>query len=162
MIALGFLISVRINYRICHLEKFSIDHDKQTLIPYIKNAQKYQSDLELFASPWSPPTWMKFPKVYNFGRIVMDSDNLQAYADYFVKYVQAYEKQGISINRICPQNEVFADQKFPSCIWSSEDLRTFIRDYLGPTFEKNGLDTDIFLGTLNGPEDMSFSMTGMK
>ncbi|MFT8994403.1 glycoside hydrolase family 30 protein [Lentilactobacillus hilgardii] len=145
-----------------NLEKFSIDHDKQTLIPYIKNAQKYQPDLELFASPWSPPTWMKFPKAYNFGRIVMDSENLQAYADYFVKYVQAYEKQGISINRICPQNEVFADQKFPSCVWSSEDLRTFIRDYLGPTFEKNGLDTDIFLGTLNGPEDMSFSMTGMK
>ncbi|KGI00484.1 glycoside hydrolase family 30 protein [Oenococcus oeni] len=145
-----------------NLENFSIDHDKQTLIPYIKNAQKYQPDLELFASPWSPPTWMKFPKVYNFGRIVMDSDNLQAYADYFVKYIKSYEQQGIHIKRICPQNEVFADQKFPSCVWSSDDLKVFIRDYLGPTLERSGFDTEIFLGTLNGPEDMSFTATGVK
>ncbi|GEO66361.1 glycoside hydrolase family 30 protein [Levilactobacillus spicheri] len=144
------------------LKHFSVDHDKQTLIPYIKRAQKYQPNLQLFASPWTPPTWMKFPKVYNFGRIVMTPENLQAYADYFVKYLQAYEEQGIHVQRVCPQNEVFADQKFPSCLWSSDDLRTFIRDYLGPTLEKSGLDTDIFLGTLNGPEDTSFSPTGMK
>jgi glucosylceramidase len=144
------------------LKDFSIDHDKKTLIPYIKNAQKYQPDLELFASPWSPPTWMKFPKTYNFGRIVLTSENLQAYANYFVKYIRAYEEQGIHVKRVCPQNEAFADQKFPSCVWSSEDLRIFIRDYLGPTFEKTGLDTEIFLGTLNGPEDMSFTATGMK
>lgn len=144
------------------LKNFSVEHDKQTLIPYIKNAQKYQPELKLFASPWTPPTWMKFPKVYNFGRIVMEPENLQAYANYFVKYIRAYEKQGIKIERVCPQNEVFADQKFPSCLWSSEDLRVFIRDYLGPTFEKNNIDTEIFLGTLNGPEDMSFTATGMK
>ena len=144
------------------LKNFSIDHDKETLIPYIKNAQKYQPDLELFVSPWSPPTWMKYPKVYNSGRIVMTPENLQAYANYFVKYIESYEKQGIHIKRICPQNEVFADQKFPSCLWNSEDLRIFIRDYLGPTFKKENLDTEIFLGTLNGPEDMSFSATGIK
>lgn len=144
------------------LSNFSVEHDQQTLIPYIKNAQKYQPELKLFASPWTPPTWMKFPKVYNFGRIVMEPKNLQAYANYFVKYIHAYEKQGIKIERVCPQNEVFADQKFPSCLWSSEDLRVFIRDYLGPTFEKNNIDTEIFLGTLNGPEDMSFTATGMK
>lgn len=145
-----------------NLNEFSIDHDKQTLIPYIKNAQKYQPNLQLFASPWTPPTWMKFPKVYNFGTIVMEPENLQAYADYLVKYLKSYEEQGIHIDRLCPQNEVFADQKFPSCKWSSDDLRTFIRDYLGPTLEKSGLDTDIFLGTLNGPEDMSFTATGVK
>lgn len=144
------------------LNDFSIERDQKTLIPYIKNAKRYQPDLELFASPWTPPTWMKFPKVYNFGRIVMTPENLQAYANYFVKYVQAYKEQGIDIQRVCPQNEVFADQKFPSCLWSSEDLRVFIRDYLGPTFEKAGLDTDIFLGTLNGPEDMSFDASGIK
>ena len=63
---------------------------------------------------------------------------------------------------VCPQNEVFADQKFPSCLWSSDDLKVFIRDYLGPTFEKEGIDTEIFLGTLNGPEDMSFNASGIK
>ncbi|WP_203640462.1 glycoside hydrolase family 30 protein [Levilactobacillus andaensis] len=144
------------------LKEFSVDHDKQTLIPYINNAKKYQPNLQLFASPWTPPTWMKFPKVYNFGRIVMTPENLQAYANYFVKYIRAYEKQGIHIERVCPQNEVFADQKFPSCLWSSDDLKVFIRDYLGPTFEKEGIDTEIFLGTLNGPEDMSFNASGIK
>lgn len=144
------------------LKEFSVDHDKQTLIPYINNAKKYQPNLQLFASPWTPPTWMKFPKVYNFGRIVMTPENLQAYANYFVKYIRAYEKQGIHIERVCPQNEVFADQKFPSCLWSSDDLKVFIRDYLGPTFEKEGIDTEIFLGTLNGPEDMSFNAAGIK
>lgn len=144
------------------LKHFSIDHDKQTLIPYINHAKQYQPNLQLFASPWTPPTWMKFPKVYNFGRIVKTPENLQAYANYFVKYLEAYEQQGIHIDRICPQNEVFADQKFPSCLWSSDDLRLFIRDYLGPTLEQSGLDTEIFLGTLNGPEDQSFDQTGMK
>ncbi|WP_341779065.1 glycoside hydrolase family 30 protein [Levilactobacillus sp. HBUAS70063] len=144
------------------LDNFSVDHDKQTLIPYIKNAKKYQPNLQLFASPWTPPTWMKFPKVYNFGRLVMTPENLQAYANYFVKYIRAYKEQGIHVERVCPQNEVFADQKFPSCLWNSEDLRVFIRDYLGPTFEREGLDTEIFLGTLNGPEDMSFNAAGVK
>ncbi|MDM7517673.1 glycoside hydrolase family 30 protein [Lentilactobacillus sp. TOM.63] len=144
------------------LKNFSIDHDQQTLIPYIQNAKKYQPNLQLFASPWTPPTWMKFPKAYNFGKIVMTPENLQAYANYFVKYIKSYEQQGIHIKRICPQNEVFADQKFPSCVWSSDDLKVFIRDYLGPTLERSGLDTEIFLGTLNGPEDMSFTATGVK
>lgn len=144
------------------LKNFSIDHDQQTLIPYIQNVKKYQPNLQLFASPWTPPTWMKFPKAYNFGKIVMTPENLQAYANYFVKYIKSYEQQGIHIKRICPQNEVFADQKFPSCVWSSDDLKVFIRDYLGPTLERSGLDTEIFLGTLNGPEDMSFTATGVK
>ncbi len=143
------------------LNDFSIAHDEKTLIPYIKNAQKYQPDFELFSSPWSPPTWMKFPKVYNFGRLVMTPENMQAYANYFVKYIRAYEEQGIHIDRVCPQNEVFADQKFPSCLYTSEDLNTFIRDYLGPTLEREGLDTEIFLGTLNGPSDMEFTASGI-
>ncbi|WP_018142991.1 glycoside hydrolase family 30 protein [Alloscardovia criceti] len=142
------------------LKDFSVERDEQTLIPYIHRAQKYQPDLELFASPWSPPTWMKFPKVYNFGRLVMTPENLQAYANYFVKYVRAYEAHGIKISHIFPQNEVFADQKFPSCLFDSEDMKIFIRDYLGPTFEREGLDTRIGLGTLNGPEDMAFTGVG--
>ncbi|MFC0265296.1 glycoside hydrolase family 30 protein [Alloscardovia macacae] len=142
------------------LKDFSVERDEQTLIPYIRRAQKYQPDLELFASPWSPPTWMKFPKVYNFGRLVMEPENLQAYANYFVKYVRAYAERGIKVTHLFPQNEVFADQKFPSCLYTSEDMKVFVRDYLGPTFEREGLDTKICLGTLNGPEDMAFTGVG--
>lgn len=143
------------------LKNFSVDHDEQTLIPYIRRAQKYQPDMELFASPWSPPTWMKNPKVYNFGRIVMSPENLTAYANYLLKYVREYDKRGIKVSRLFVQNEVFADQKFPSCLWSSEDMKIFIRDYLGPLFKREKVPTDIFLGTLNGPEDMKWVPTGI-
>lgn len=142
------------------LKHFSVEHDDSSLVPYIRKAQQYQPDLQLFASPWSPPTWMKFPKVYNFGRIVMTPENLTAYAHYFVKYIKAYAERGIRINQLHVQNEVFADQKFPSCLWSSEDMRVFVRDYLGPIFAQEGIDTAIFLGTLNGPEDMSWTGGG--
>ncbi len=143
------------------MEHFSIDRDHKYLLPYIKEAMEYKPDLQLFASPWSPPTWMKYPKVYNYGTLRMEPDILKSYALYFKKFIEAYHTEGIEINQIHIQNEPFADQKFPSCKWSAEQFRVFIRDYLGPLFEKEGIDTEIWLGTLNGPEDMSFTMQGM-
>lgn len=135
-----------------NMEKFSIERDKHYLIPYIKKAMELQPDLKLFASPWSPPTWMKFPRAYNHGTLIWEKKNLEAYALYFLKYVKAYEAEGININQIHVQNEPMSDQKFPSCIWTGEQFREFIRDYMGPLFEKNEIDAEIWLGTLNGPE----------
>jgi glucosylceramidase len=134
------------------MKHFSIARDQQYLIPYIKEALKLNPNLKLFASPWSPPTWMKFPKSYNYGTLRWEKEILEAYALYFVKFVEAYRKEGITINQVHVQNEVVADQKFPSCLWTGEQLREFIRDYLGPAFEKHGLDTEIWLGTINAPE----------
>lgn len=111
-------------------------------------------------SSFRPPTWMKRPKAYNYGRLVQTPENLKAYAKYFVKYIQAYAEHGITVNQLHVQNEVFADQKFPSALWDSEALKVFIRDYLGPAFDEAGLDTDIWLGTLNGPEDMAWTGGG--
>ncbi|KAG4073360.1 hypothetical protein HA402_008516 [Bradysia odoriphaga] len=144
------------------LETFSVSRDEQAVIPYIRQAQRYQSDMVLHSAPWSPPTWMKSPPVYNFGTLVETPENLTAYAAYFVRFVQEYAARGIRVDQIHVQNEVFADQKFPSCLWTAEQLRVFIRDYLGPAVEAAGLDTGIFLGTLNGPEDMSFTAAGQK
>ncbi|WP_159888620.1 glycoside hydrolase family 30 protein [Paenibacillus puerhi] len=134
------------------MEHFSIERDRRYLIPYIKEALKLNPDLVLFASPWSPPTWMKSPKVYNYGTLRWEKEILEAYALYFVKFVQAYREEGITIHQIHVQNEVVADQKFPSCVWTGEQLGEFIGDYLGPAFEKHGLDTEIWLGTINAPE----------
>jgi glucosylceramidase len=134
------------------MKHFSIARDQQYLIPYIKEALKLNPNLKLFASPWSPPTWMKFPKSYNYGTLRWEKEILEAYALYFVKFVKAYREEGITIHQVHVQNEVVADQKFPSCIWTGEQLREFIRDYLGPAFEKHGLDTEIWLGTINAPE----------
>lgn len=131
---------------------FSIERDRKYLIPYIKEALKRNPDLQLFASPWSPPTWMKFPKAYNYGTLRWEPAILTAYALYFVKFVQAYAEEGITIHQVHVQNEVVADQKFPSCVWTGEQLREFIRDYLGPAFKQHGLQTEIWLGTINGIE----------
>lgn len=134
------------------MKHFSIERDQQYLIPFIREALQLNPDLKLFASPWSPPTWMKSPKAYNYGTLRWEKDILKAYALYFVKFVQAYREAGITIHQIHVQNEVIADQKFPSCVWTGEQLREFIRDYLGPAFEEHGLDTEIWLGTINAPD----------
>lgn len=134
------------------MEKFSIERDKLHLIPYIKEALKYNSDIQLFASPWSPPTWMKFPKAYNYGTLIWDEKILDAYALYFQKFINAYDSEGIKIDQIHIQNEPGWDHKFPSCLWKGEEFREFIADYLGPLFEKNNVNTEIWLGTMNVPE----------
>ncbi|AUN17283.1 glycosyl hydrolase [Clostridium botulinum] len=134
------------------MEKFSIQKDKRLLIPYIKEALKRNPNIILTASPWSPPTWMKKQKAYNFGTLRFEEKVLKAYALYFVKFVQAYEEEGITIHQVHVQNEVVADQKFPSCRWTGDQLRDFIKNYLGPAFEKHNIKSEIWLGTINGPE----------
>ena len=138
------------------MEHFSIERDRKYLLPALKEAQARCKELRLFASPWSPPSWMKFPKVYNYGRFVMTDEMLRAYALYLRKYLEAYEAEGVSISQLHVQNEVFADQKFPSCVWSGEDLKKFISEYL---IEEIGEKTELWLGTINGPEDCQLLTT---
>lgn len=134
------------------MRHFSIARDKQRLIPYIQAALAIRPDMKLFASPWSPPTWMKRPAVYNYGTLIWDRKILEAYALYFARFVQAYSKAGIRIHQIHHQNEPVANQKFPSCIWTGDQMRVFIRDYLGPAFRKHKVPSEIWLGTLNVDE----------
>lgn len=134
------------------MEHFSTKRDEKYLVPYIKEAQQINPDLSFFVSPWSPPAWMKFPQAYNYGTLVWEKKNLEAYALYFVKYIQAFEKMGIPIAQLHIQNEPCSTQKFPSCIWTGEEFREFIGEYLAPSFRTHGINTDIWLGTINGPE----------
>ncbi|MCO7125162.1 glycosyl hydrolase [Sporolactobacillus shoreicorticis] len=133
------------------LANFSIERDKKYLLPYIKEALKRNPDIKFSASPWSPPTWMKTIPVYNYGVLKHDAKTQQAYADYFAKFIRAYDAEGVHIGQLYVQNEPQRDQKFPSCYWTGEELRDFIKIYLGPTFGKLGLDTEIWLGTINSP-----------
>lgn len=133
------------------LEHFSLERDKKALIPYIKEAKALAPDLRLFASPWSPPTWMKDPPVYNWGKLIRTPENLAAYANYFVKFIQGYAAEGLEVEQVHVQNEPVANQKFPSCMWTGEELREFIRDYLGPAMTQAGLPTELWLGTINAP-----------
>ncbi len=108
------------------MKNFSIERDRKYLLPYIKEAMEYKPEMKLFASPWSPPTWMKTHKVNNFGRLIQTDENLKAYALYFKKFVEAYKEEGITIEQIHIQNEPCSSQKFPSCRWSGEEFRNFI------------------------------------
>lgn len=139
---------------------FNIRRDQQYTLPFVKEALARQEKLTLFASPWSPPTWMKTKKAYNFGTIRMEDKVLKAYADYFVRFVKAYQAEGVEVSQVHVQNEPMADQKFPSCKWTGEEMLIFIRDYLGPAFQEAGLDTELWLGTINGPF-VDFMIPGM-
>ncbi|HIZ56922.1 MAG TPA: glycoside hydrolase family 30 protein, partial [Firmicutes bacterium] len=88
---------------------------------------------------------------YNFGTLIQEPAYRKAYALYFKKFIEAYEKEGIHIQAVHIQNEPVSDQKFPSCVWTGEELRDFIREDIGPLFAESGMDTEIWLGTLNCP-----------
>ena len=131
------------------MESFDICRDHHALIPYIQAARKAAGqDLFLFASPWSPPTWMKRPQAHNYGTLVWEPEYRRAYADYFVRFVRAYAELGLRIDAVHVQNEPNSDQKFPSCLWTGAQMRDFIRDDLGPAFEAAGLGTEIWAGTI--------------
>lgn len=132
------------------LEHFSVEHDREYVIRFAKEALARNPGIMFFASPWSPPAWMKASRRYNGGSIRPERNVLSAYARYLVKYVQAYAAEGIRIAQINPQNEFASDNNYPTCTWTGDLMREFIAEYLGPAFAQSGLDTQIWLGTING------------
>jgi glucosylceramidase len=131
------------------MEHFSIERDKERLIPFIKAALKIRPDMKLWAVPWSPPSWMKSSNSLVGGQIKDDDKTLDALALYFARYVQAYKTAGLNISMVMPQNEPNMDTKYTSCLWTGEQLAKFIGYHLGPVFKKEQVAAKIFLGTLN-------------
>jgi glucosylceramidase len=151
------------------LERFSIANDLETLVPFIQAARAHQPELRLWASPWSPPTWMKRNRHYamampgpwqqgvenglrpdQVGRegtdmFVLEDRYLDAYARYFGRFVDEYRALGIPIGMVMPQNEFNSAQVFPSCCWTAQGLARFLT-HLGPEMEKRGVRT--FFGTM--------------
>jgi glucosylceramidase len=123
------------------LKTFNVDHDKQYRIPLIKQAIKVAGgELKLFVSPWSPPGWMKDNNsVLNGGKLKAAYD--QPWANFYIKFIRTYEALGIPVWGLSVQNEPMATQKWESCIFTAEDERNFIRDYLGPSLQKAGMGT---------------------
>lgn len=121
------------------LTHFSLERDRQALLPMIQRAQKTAGEpFKLFASPWSPPAWMKTTGKMNEGG-KLKAEYRQTWADYYVRYIQEYAKEGVAIWGLTVQNEPAATQTWDSCIYTAEDERDFVRDYLGPTLENAGL-----------------------
>jgi glucosylceramidase len=121
------------------LKTFSIEKDKQKRIPFIKRAiELIKDDVVFYASPWSPPAFMKSNKnMLRGGKLLPEFR--QSWADYYVKFIKAYEKEGIPVWGLTIQNEPMAVQRWESCIYTATEERDFLKNYLGPTLEKEGL-----------------------
>ncbi len=121
------------------LKSFNIEHDRKYRIPFIKQAmQAAGGKLTMFATPWSPPAFMKTNNsILNGGKL--KPEYFQAWANYYAKFIRAYEKEGMPIWGLSTQNEPMATQRWESCVYTAEDERDFLKNYLGPTMKKAGL-----------------------
>jgi len=121
------------------LETFSIEHDRKYRIPLIKRAiEAAGGELLMYASPWSPPAFMKDTNnMLHGGKLLPEF--YDSWANYYTRFIKAYEKEGIPIWGITIQNEPMATQIWESSIYSAEEERDFLKNYLGPTMEREGL-----------------------
>lgn len=120
------------------LAHFDIAHDREAVLPMIKEALDIAEELVLFASPWSPPAWMKTNgKMAKGGKL--REDCREAWAKYVARFVQEYQKEGVFIWGVTVQNEAKAEQGWESCVYTAGEERDYVTGYLKPTFERMGL-----------------------
>ena len=153
------------------MNNFSVSNDNETLIPFIKEAKKYNPSIRVWASPWSPPSWMKYNKHYacavsgthleeqyrndlaperqgaeGINMFIQEEKYFKAYSLYFKRFVEAYKKEGIDIFMVMPQNEFNSCQNFPSCTWTASGINKFVGEYLGP--EMKSIGVEVMFGTV--------------
>jgi glucosylceramidase len=121
------------------LNSFNIDRDRQALLPFIQAALRVAGQpIKLLVSPWSPPAWMKSNGQMNHGGKLLPQ-YAQSWARCFVRFIQAYEAEGVPVWGVSVQNEPAATQTWDSCRYSAEEERDFVREHLGPELAKAGL-----------------------
>ena len=119
------------------LQSFDIAPDRKFKLPMIKMAQeKIGDDLVFYISPWSPPAWMKTNNHMLRGG-ELKKEFYQTWADYFIKYIKSYEAEGLPVWGLTIQNEPQSVQTWESCIYDADMAHDFIKNYMGPTLEKN-------------------------
>jgi glucosylceramidase len=127
------------------LTRFSIDHEREYILPMLRQARQANPDLFLFSTPWSPPGWMKFNNSMLGGS--MRKHYFAVYAKYYLKFLQGYAAEGVPVQALTSQNEVDTDQdgRMPACLWGQEYEIQFVRDHLGPLLESSGQQTKIWI-----------------
>ncbi len=121
------------------LETFDISRERKYVIPFLKDAMKYcKEEIFLFASPWSPPAYMKDNGSMLEGGKLLD-EYKAIWALYYAKYIKAFAEEGIKISALSVQNEPIAVQTWESCGYTPEDERSFLADYLLPALDAEGL-----------------------
>ena len=128
------------------LKTFDISRDEKWVIPLIKDAEKYTKEpIELLASPWSPPAFMKDNNSMIFGGKLLP-EYMDAWAKYYVKFIEEYRRRGLKLWGITVQNEPAAVQRWDSCIYTGEEERDFVKNHLGPVMaESDAKDVKILI-----------------
>jgi glucosylceramidase len=156
------------------LEHFddSVAQDAALSIPFILAALKLRPDLKLFGSPWSPPAWMKTNNdMLNGGSLKPEAAG--AWSQYFLRWIAAYEAQGVPIWGVTVQNEPMASQAWESCTYTSAEQAAFVANHLGPAlrdsafpnvklfgFDHNKAELEEWADALLGPESAAASFVG--
>ncbi|MBI4893130.1 MAG: glycosyl hydrolase [Acidobacteria bacterium] len=127
------------------LKRFSIDHDREYILPVLREARAMNPGLFLLGSPWSPPAWMKANGSMLGGCI--QPRHFAVYAKYFSRFLDAYAAAGVPVNAVTIQNEVDTEQdgRMPSCLWAQEYEMGFVADHLGPLLEREHPGTRIWI-----------------
>jgi glucosylceramidase len=132
------------------LSDFSIAHDESYIIPTLQQALSVNPSMEIFANPWSPPAWMKTEGTLDNpdGQNTLQTVNYETFANYIVKFIQAYQAQGVPITAIAPQNEPSSGQggatNYPGMEFPASDESQFIAQNLAPALQVAGLHTRIY------------------
>ncbi len=123
---------------------FSIDHDRAYILPALRDALRLRPDLKLIASPWSPPAWMKTSDSLFSG--TLKEEYYPALAQYFVRFLQAYQAEGVPVYAITIQNEPYYEPyTYPGMRLEPADEAEFVKNHLGPALRAAGLDTKILI-----------------
>jgi glucosylceramidase len=125
------------------LKNFTLKEDQQNLIPVLKEILKLNPAIKIMASPWTAPSWMKTNNLPKGGSL--KPGYYGVYANYFVKYIQEMMKEGIPIDAITIQNEPENPKNTPSLVMTAPEQKEFVKNHLGPAFEKAGIKTKIVL-----------------
>lgn len=126
-----------------NLAKFDLGYDKKYLIPVLKQILNINPSIKILASPWSPPVWMKDNGDVRGGSLRQEYYGV--YADYLVKYVQQMKSYGITISAITVQNEPLHPGNTPSLLMPADAQREFVKNNLGPAFERHGISAKIII-----------------
>lgn len=119
------------------LQSFNIDRDKKTVIPMIRAAEDVRGHkIDILASPWSPPAWMKSNNDMNHGGYLLDTYK-EVWANYYIKFLEHYHQASIQVFALTVQNEPAAKQVWDSCIYSAEEEKDFVKNYLGPKLSES-------------------------
>lgn len=124
------------------LKHFSIDHDKKYILPLLKEMMKINPKVKLMATPWSAPAWMKTTNNMIGG--TLREDCYEAFSEYFIRFIKAYEQEGLSMYAITPQNEpMYVPNHYPGMKFEPIQEARFIRNHLGPRFKEENINTKI-------------------